>query len=103
MRPGCALNRAVPIGNNLTLPDQSGFVAGSSGPTIVSIHRIQDSTERRFSNANMLMGRALADVTASISRVTAVPMEIWTSGGRLLRVDLPAERLSVRRELVAGW
>ncbi len=60
--------------SNLAAPDRSGFVASTYGPMLVSIRQIQESSELQFSNARMLMGRALVSTAPVISRVTAVPM-----------------------------
>jgi signal transduction histidine kinase len=67
-------------------PERTGFVASTYGPMLVSIRQIQDSDEREFGNARLLMGRTLEDLAPIISRVTAVPMTVEAASA----IDAPS-------------
>ncbi|HVF17307.1 MAG TPA: CHASE4 domain-containing protein, partial [Steroidobacteraceae bacterium] len=66
----------IAAARSTAFPERTGFVASTYGPMLVSTRRIQDSSERQFSDARMLMGRTLEDLAPIISRVTAVPMSV---------------------------
>jgi signal transduction histidine kinase len=93
-------------------PERTGFVASTYGPMLVSIRRIQDSGEREYGNARLLMGRTLEDLAPVISRVTAVPMSVetgsaldhpFTKRGQSEAISYGRDGLFLTSDLVHGY